>query len=273
MQPACLFRNIGDDYPDEHAVCSKYFDMFSNIGLLFREKLNEKTKRKLLARYSVLPFYKEVEYSIQEAGYELLNSYSQHYLIANFEYYNYIKKYTPETFFNLQDIPLDGPFVVKGVTNSRKFNWDTLMFAKTKFDAINIACDLDSDSLLSSQQKIVRRYVPLETFEIGVNGLRFTNEWRCFCYGTDVLSIGYYWSNSRDAEDINNNTKYRQEVEKFASKISKIMGEFVTFYAIDVARTENGDWIVIEINDGQMSGLSMNDPDILYRRLQEKMME
>ena len=146
------------------------------------------------------------------------------------------------------------------------------MFAPTKKDAINIACDLDADSLISSQEKIIRRYIPLETVEIGINGLRFTNEWRCFCYGTEVISIGYYWSNASDAENINGNSQYRSEVNIFASKISKIMGEFVTFYAIDVAKTENGDWIVIEINDGQMSGLSMNDPDVLYQNLYKKML-
>lgn len=36
---------------------------------------------------------------------------------------------------------------------------------------------------------------------------------------------------------------------------------------IDVAQTESGDWIVIELNDGQMSGLSENNPEILYKNL------
>jgi hypothetical protein len=36
---------------------------------------------------------------------------------------------------------------------------------------------------------------------------------------------------------------------------------------LDIAETEKGDWILIEMNDAQMSGLSMNDPQMLYKRL------
>ena len=33
------------------------------------------------------------------------------------------------------------------------------------------------------------------------------------------------------------------------------------------ARTGAGDWIVVELNDGQQSGLSAVDPEDLYRAL------
>lgn len=63
MRPACLFRNIGDEYPDEIKSCSKYFDILPNIGLLLTGNPDKKP-RKLLAKYSVLQFYKEVETSV-----------------------------------------------------------------------------------------------------------------------------------------------------------------------------------------------------------------
>jgi hypothetical protein len=47
------------------------------------------------------------------------------------------------------------------------------------------------------------------------------------------------------------------------------VGDRANFYAVDVAQTVAGDWIVIELNDGQMSGLSENDPEILYCNLLE----
>jgi glutathione synthase/RimK-type ligase-like ATP-grasp enzyme len=52
--------------------------------------------------------------------------------------------------------------------------------------------------------------------------------------------------------------------EKF---LEKTVENAVSFYAIDVAETESGDWVVIEINDGQMSGLSCNSPKDLYFNL------
>jgi hypothetical protein len=39
------------------------------------------------------------------------------------------------------------------------------------------------------------------------------------------------------------------------------------FRAVDVARTSTGDWIVVELNDGQMAGLSCVPLAGLYQRL------
>jgi hypothetical protein len=47
------------------------------------------------------------------------------------------------------------------------------------------------------------------------------------------------------------------------------VGDFATFYVADVAQDQNGKWWLVEINDGQMSGLSGNDPYVLYSRLFE----
>ena len=53
----------------------------------------------------------------------------------------------------------------------------------------------------------------------------------------------------------------------FINKVIDLIGNAASYYAIDVAETQSGEWIVIEINDGQMSGLSQNDPDELYTNL------
>jgi len=41
----------------------------------------------------------------------------------------------------------------------------------------------------------------------------------------------------------------------------------IPFFVVDVAETVSGGWTVIEINDGQMSGLSMIDPVAFYQSL------
>ena len=46
-----------------------------------------------------------------------------------------------------------------------------------------------------------------------------------------------------------------------------LVGDKVDFYAVDVALTSDGEWIVIELNDGCLSGLSANNPDVLYQKL------
>ena len=54
---------------------------------------------------------------------------------------------------------------------------------------------------------------------------------------------------------------------KFADKIAEIASYYTTFFVLDIAEKRDGGWILIEMNDGQMSGLSMNDPDIFYKNL------
>jgi len=39
------------------------------------------------------------------------------------------------------------------------------------------------------------------------------------------------------------------------------------YFVVDVAETDSGDWILIELNDGTMSGISENNPDVLYCNL------
>lgn len=266
-QFSCLFRETSE-YVDEIKHCSEYFNVSKNIGELL-DDASFKNVETVLARFSVLPFYKEVEESLKTKNLKLLNSYAQHKYIADFWYYSDISKYTPKTWLNLEDVPNEGKFVVKGMTNSRKFNWNTMMFAESKKDAVRISCDLGDDSLIGSQERIIREYIPLETFEIGINGMRFTNEWRCFFLGDTLISSGYYWSIAKDAEKINSNAVWKKEAESFSKKIVKIVSCHTNFFAIDVAKTENGDWIVIEINDGQMSGLSMIDPKMFYKNLEK----
>lgn len=36
---------------------------------------------------------------------------------------------------------------------------------------------------------------------------------------------------------------------------------------MDIAQKEDGGWVVVELNDGSMSGLSCIDPDELYNNL------
>lgn len=41
----------------------------------------------IVGRYSVLPYYRELEQDLQSIGSVLVNNYNQHRWIANFEYY------------------------------------------------------------------------------------------------------------------------------------------------------------------------------------------
>ena len=71
---------------------------------------------------------------------------------------------------------------------------------------------------------------------------------------------GYYWSIAEKVDRI-----IPQDGLDFALDVAKKVGRYVNFFVLDVARTEDNNWILIEINDGCMSGLSECNCYELYR--------
>ena len=58
-----------------------------------------------------------------------------------------------------------------------------------------------------------------------------------------------------------------QVPEKFLRLIAGVVAEHATYFVADVAQRDSGEWILIELNDGTQSGISENDPDVLYSNL------
>ena len=229
----------------------------------------------VIARYSVLPFYQEVERDLLKHGSRLLNTYHQHRFVADLgNYTELLGDLTPRTYL-LEDTPDTGPFVVKGETNSKRSLWKTHMYAANRQEAIQVACRLMEDSLISEQRIYVRDFVPLETFGVGVDNVPIAREFRFFVLDGTVLCGAYYWANQTYfLAEHNIPVPQAEEVpQEFLKRVTDIVGDNVRFYVIDVAKTASGEWLVIELNDGQMSGLSENEPEKLYGVLATRLRE
>lgn len=221
----------------------------------------------VIARYSALPFYKELEDDLRMRGAELINSFEEHRYIADLRnWYRDLKEWTPPTWKSLADIPPEekGPFVLKGETNSRKHLWRTHMYAENR-DAVPRVLDrLLDDSLISQQDIYVRKFIPMVSYGEGINGLPITKEFRIFICDNKVVSKGFYWSNH--AEDIT--VPDVAEIPKdFIETIIERVGMAARFWVMDVGQLTDGRWMVVELNDGQMSGLSCIPPAVLYTNL------
>ena len=107
--------------------------------------------------------------------------------------------------------------------------------------------------------------MPLKIYFKSYHGLPISKEFRFFVAFGKVLCGAFYWSNS--VEDIDEKPNVSEVPESFLQKVLDAVGDKINFYVVDVAETESGDWIVIELNDGGQSGLSENDPDVLYAAL------
>lgn len=227
----------------------------------------------VIGRYSVLPFYLELQDDLASVGARLINSHAQHAYVADLQ--NWVADLwdmTPPTWSALADIPEVGPFVLKGATNSMKGKWWTHMFAENKAAACDVFDRLYEDSLIGQQDIYIRKFVPLKTYFTDIIGRPVTKEFRFFVYDGEVLGGGYYWSNHADAfEELGGVPQTSEVPEDFLEEATRRIRSKVMFYTLDVAQTAEGSWTVIELNDGQMSGLSMTDPKGLYRNLAERL--
>lgn len=259
-----LYRQYDEDFAIEFESAKKYFEITPS-----RMDINKGDL--VIGRYSVLPFYEEQEYDLKKVGAKLINSYRQHRYVANIRnWYEDLKQYTPKTWFAPNDVPRNEQgFILKGETNSKKFLWNTHMFGETWGDMMGVYCKLLDDSLIGQQDICIRKYEKLKTYLRGVNNLPITKEFRIFvCYGK-IMCVVYYWSNF--TEELNEMGIFPNfdAPKDLIEEIIKIISPNINFFVMDVAEKDNGDWILIELNDGQMSGLSDADPDILYGNLKK----
>jgi len=256
--PVVLYRRDMET-EEELEVPKKHFDVVE-----LRSEVPEDSL--VIARYSALPYYRELEADLANKGSRLLNSHREHDWIASFDWYHYLKEYTPRTWMEreFQYCDIDGPFVIKGACNSRKQQWSTHMYAEDRKALYDVASLLINDPLIGPQGLIYREYVPLKLVErCSIYKQPFVNEWRFFFHKETLLSYGYYWTGCSTPEKFN----ITDEAIELAHKIASICAEHTTFFVLDLAEKEAGGWILIEVNDAQQSGLSNNSPEDLYSNL------
>lgn len=255
-----LFR--GGDWADEGELPSA-----QSVMPVFRYRSQVPAGSVVIPRYAALPFYQELERDIEILGSRLINTYAQHRFVADFwQWYAVLQDLTPKSWDNWYSLPQDMSFVLKGATNSRKNYWRTRMFAESAKDIPRVACSLLDDQEILSQGIVVRQYVPLVRYGEGINGLAFTNEWRFFCLDGKVILGGYYWANEPEMYP---GDPYQppEQALALAREVALRVQPYIPFAVVDVAETQQGGWIVIEMNDGQQSGLPVCDPKVLYEAL------
>jgi hypothetical protein len=261
--PIILFRNDGSsDSQQELGICRKYFRTT-------RLRTHVPKNSLVISRYSCLPYYKELEEDLAYNGSKLLNSHQQHAYIASFNYYHDIQSYTPKTWFTIEEAyeaVKYFPLIVKGRTNTCKV-WK-YTYADTPDKLTEVINYLNYHPEISQQGLIFRKYEPLEIIEkSAVGGFDFVNEWRLFFLDKHLLSYDYYWSVATDEAIEKARRQNMGDMLIKACDVAKIVAKRCRFFVIDMAKTIDGSWIVIELNDGQMSGLSCNSPEILYNNL------
>lgn len=247
---------------DKKLAAQKHFDITYDLSYLSSCVKNTL----VIPRYSLCPFVKDQIDEISLHGCKPIDNYNSYLYVADLiNYVADLKDLTPKTYDRLEHLPDNGPFILKGETNSRKNFWKTMMFAQTKKDAIQVHSRLCADSLISEQKIYIREYVPLVTYFEGIGGIPITKEFRFFIYKNKVVASGFYWQNY--ADDLDQVPSPEEVPESFLNKVISIVSPNVNFFVVDIAQTQSGEWIVIELNSGCQSGISCIDPEVLYRNL------
>lgn len=246
---------------EELEAAQRHFDCVSLLTDIHKDDF-------VIPRYSLYPFPADQEREIRNIGAKIINTYDQHLYIADLgNYVPVLGDLTPRTWDDLTHLPENTSFVLKGETNSRKNDWNNSMFALDKTAAIKVHSRLLADGLIGSQKIYIREYVPLKKYLTGIGGMPITKEFRFFVAYGRILCGEYYWQNYID--DLEEKPNVNDVPFLFLQSVIDRIKDHVNFFVIDVAERESGGWIVIELNDGSQSGLSCNNPELLYSALKQ----
>lgn len=217
----------------------------------------------VIARHTVWPWPKRVDRDVTRLGGTLLNGLRQYaYCDSPLSWSWDLGDLTPTTYTDFSHLPDDGrAFIVKGAKATKSL-WSK-MYAPTKRAAIDLMIEMHGDPRYEGQEIVARDYVPLER-QPGWDERSCppSTEFRVFVLDGKIMSKGFYWFLADDDHSVPPAASSIPEVF-LAKAISRISGK-IRFYTLDVAKTRAGDWIVIEVTDGQRAGLSHNDPETLY---------
>lgn len=170
-------------------------------------------------------------------------------------------EFSDESFCSLLRRFGGGPLIVKDYVKSCKHNWHEACFIPDAADEtaalriMNRCVELRGDMLNGGV--VLRRFVPLEV--IGEHPrvkMSMGREWRFFVCNGAMSSWPYWGQQEIYAPDL---------AGHFAQAMSQISSRFWT---MDVARTQTGEWLVLELGDGQVSGLPDGaNADLFYQWL------
>jgi hypothetical protein len=157
----------------------------------------------------------------------------------------------------------DAPLLLKDYVKSRKHEWAE-------------ACFIPAASDRHAVERVVRRFLELQGEDLAgglvfrafvdlvpagrhpKSGMPLTREHRVFLLDGDPFATLFYWDEVDDAGE-------RPPLDEIRALAARVQSRFIT---MDVAELRSGGWVVIEVGDGQVSGLpDRARPEDFYRAL------
>lgn len=179
------------------------------------------------------------------------------------ESYSVIKEYTPCTVWlyeeNLNDsIELEqalqcfgqSPILIKDFVKSQKHHWHEACFAPDASDLNHVQrvmgkfLELQGSEL--NEGIVFRAYVKLAHLtDHSISGMPLSKEYRVFYFEGQPIFLVNYWDEGEYDETAPQLSAFNHVAEQVKSP----------FFTMDLAQTDSGDWIIVELGDAQVSGL------------------
>ena len=208
---------------------------------------------------------------VQAHGSHLINSYQEHRNIADlFNWVPLLEGFTAPAFrtHDIPNLPREGEWFVKGATNSGKNRWFEMCYANGRDRLVEVVRNNQLDGWIASQEIAIRPFQRYRQVAEAVTGQPVFNEWRVFILDGRVLADGFYWSSFTD--EVSEKTQVGLHPGRrlaLLDQVIPLVKHLARFLVIDLAETVDGDWQVVELNDGCMSGISEVDPALLWGSL------
>lgn len=228
-------------------------------------KPNDKPAKAIYRGWMLTPKqYAALYNDLLSKNYQLVNTPEEyqncHYLPDSLKY---IAGKTPGTIFEKLDnagsidklikkaqIFAEKPVILKDYVKSEKHDWDTACFVKNASDTNELRQTIHNLIKLRGKDLnegiVVREFIDLKDLTIhSKSEMPLTEEYRLFFYNHKLIGTYDYWE-----EGVYSPAKPdTSEFEEIATKIES------HFFSMDIARQKNGEFIIIELGDGQVAGL------------------
>ncbi|PTX62853.1 hypothetical protein C8N46_102253 [Kordia periserrulae] len=159
----------------------------------------------------------------------------------------------------------DKPLILKDFVKSEKHHWEEACYIPNAadFEKVKLVVDkfleLRGNSL--NEGLVFREFEALQFLtEHSKSGMPLTKEFRVFFAFKNIIGVFNYWD-----EGIYDGTL--PKLDEFIDIAATVESNFFT---MDIAQKVNGEWIIIELGDGQVAGLPENaNAHELYRKLKK----
>jgi pimeloyl-ACP methyl ester carboxylesterase len=225
-----------------------------------------------VARFGAAPSYPDTWERLESQGIALVNNPAQHRRASELtEWYPLIADWTPRSIWfsacpSASEVArtFDWPVFVKGSRQTSRHQAN-LSIARSAAEFDRIMERYREDDILSWQTIVCREFVDLRPVR-GETGDKVSPafEFRTFWWRGQLVGSGRYWS---EYCDYSWSPEEKESALRMAAAAASVVD--VPFLVVDVAQMANGQWIVIECNDGQESGYAGVSPFSMWRAILE----